>query len=196
MPQPYSQACENNKVPILAELKWLFAETKLVLELGSGTGQHSVYFAPNLPHLQWHCSDISANHQGILNWHRFAPSANLRGPYQLDVNQSQWPLAQFDGAFSANTAHIMAWEEVALMFAGVGRGLTVGGRFCLYGPFNYHGRFSSESNAAFDAHLRQQSSHMGIRDIAAIAELAQQAQLHLQQDIPMPANNRLLVFER
>ncbi|WP_298444519.1 DUF938 domain-containing protein [uncultured Ferrimonas sp.] len=196
MSAPFSQACDNNKAPILAVLQRAFAKCQQVLEIGSGTGQHSVHFAANMPHLQWHCSDRAVNHGGIIAWHQRYPAANLHPPLVLDVNQPQWPLAGFDAAFSANTCHIMAWAEVEQMFAGVARQMATHGVFCLYGPFNYGGEFTSASNADFDQHLRQQAPHMGIRAIEAVVALAERAGFELIDDVAMPANNRLLVFER
>ncbi|QIZ76887.1 DUF938 domain-containing protein [Ferrimonas lipolytica] len=193
---PFSQACENNKAPIFERLQQHFAASQRVLEIGSGTGQHSVYFAPRLPHLQWHCSDRNDNHEGINAWHRQLPAANLHQPVSLDVNDQLWPLTGFDAAFSANTIHIMSWPEVELMFQGVSRNMASSGRFCYYGPFNYGGQFTSASNQAFDQHLRRTATHMGIRDIEAVIDLAQQNGFQLCNDDAMPANNRLLLFQR
>ena len=46
-----SEACERNKGPILAVLREELAASRRVLEVGSGTGQHAVYFAAGLPQL-------------------------------------------------------------------------------------------------------------------------------------------------
>ncbi|MDB2387062.1 class I SAM-dependent methyltransferase [Shewanella sp.] len=196
---PYSQSCENNKAAIATTLVLCFKHASHVLEIGSGTGQHAVYFAKLLPHLIWQTSDQRAYHDGINAWITQAPSDNLRRPLTLDV-QHPWPIdhenAAIDAIFSANTLHIMSAEMVEQFFIGVGLHLCHDGDLCLYGPFNYQGQYSSESNADFDRWLASQYSHSAIRDIEWITALANAQQLKLIQDISMPANNRLLHFKK
>jgi hypothetical protein len=186
--KPFSEASERNRQPILAILQRVFADRKRVLEIGSGTGQHAAYFARGLPHLVWQASDVAANLPGIRQWISQPP------PIELDVDK-QWPALDFDAVFSANTCHIMSWPQVARMFEGIG---TIGSlkTFCLYGPFNYGGKYTSESNARFDAMLRGNDPASGLRDFEKIRALAERTGLTLEQDDAMPANNRLLVFRR
>lgn len=191
MEKPFSQACENNGTAILEILKNAFSERRQVLEIGSGTGQHAVHFATHLSHLQWQTSDLAANHAGILMWIEDVGPANVHPPLELDVADSEWP-GGFDAVFTANTTHIMPWSAVVEMFAGIGSGLPDGGVFCQYGPFNYGGRFTSESNAGFDRWLKDIDPGRGIRDFEAIEKLASRAGLQLVFDHEMPANNRLL----
>lgn len=185
--KPFSEASERNREPILAILKRVFKDRKRVLEIGSGTGQHAAYFAPELPHLVWQASDVAENLPGIREW------VSHPAPIELDVDKD-WPVLSVDAVFSANTCHIMSWPQVERMFAGVGRLLSAGGVFALYGPFNYHGKHTSESNARFDAMLRRNDPASGLRDFEQIRSLAQTAGLSLQEDNAMPANNRLLVW--
>jgi len=194
--KPYSESCDQNREPILAVIGPLLQDARSLLEIGSGTGQHAVYFARALPHLVWHTSDCLEYHPGIRLWLEEAALANTRPPLQLDVARSDWPELEVDAVFSANTAHIMHWHEVAAMFAGVGRLLPTGGRFLLYGPFNYHGRFTSDSNARFDQWLKARDPGMGVRDFEALSQLAEEAGLQLRQDFEMPANNRILYWQR
>lgn len=197
---PFSQACENNQGPILQVLETAFQQRQHVLEIGSGTGQHSVYFAPRLPHLIWQTSDLPENHAGIQAWHAAHGSPNLREPLVFDLSDSPWPADAsqpgFDAVFTSNTCHIVAWALVQRMFALVGQHLPEGGVFAIYGPFNYSGQFTSESNRAFDAWLRQRDAASGIRDFEAITALAQEHGMDLQLDQAMPANNRTLVFRK
>jgi cyclopropane fatty-acyl-phospholipid synthase-like methyltransferase len=192
--KPYAESCEQNKQVILDVLLKEFAKTRHVLEIGSGTGQHAVFFARALPHLLWQPSDLGENHPGIDAWIGDAGLNNIRAPLTLDVKNDRWPSMEFDGVFSANTAHIMGWSEVETMFAGIGEVLLPGGRFCLYGPFNYHGQFTSASNANFDMWLKSRNPKSGVRDIAELDTLAKKARLELIEDYEMPANNRIIVW--
>ena len=194
--KPFSESCEQNREPILAVLQQHLGEARRLLEIGSGTGQHAVYFAPCFPRLHWMTSDVPANHPGIRAWLDEAKLENVSGPLSLDVNRPDWPLHSCDAVFSANTVHIMAWPAVRNMFAGIGRVLESGGVFCLYGPFNYGGSYTSDSNQRFDTWLRARDPASGIRDFEAIMELAGEAGLTLVADHAMPANNRTLVWQK
>lgn len=195
MIKPFSQACENNKGPILEVLKTVFNKTKSVLEVGSGTGQHSVFFAEQLPHLQWYTSDRRINHEGINLWHKEANLTNLHGPLELDLNYA-WPVNNVDAIYTANTFHIVSWQLVEQFFKGVSTHLVSQGVVCIYGPFKYQGQFTSASNEEFDRFLTQRDPFSGIRDFEAIEQLARHAGLTLISDTAMPANNQLLVFKR
>ena len=194
--KPYSESCEQNREPILAVLRVAFADRHRALEIGSGTGQHAVYFAPELPHLVWQTADVRAHHPGIHAWLNEAALPNVLPPLELDVNQSPWPSGSYDAVFSANTLHIMGWPEVERFFAGVGALLEPGGVLVVYGPFNYNGQFTSESNARFDVWLKARDPASGVRDFEAVDALARAQGLVLQHDIAMPANNRSLVWQR
>ena len=194
--KPFSAACENNKGPILAVLRRYLTAPATVLEIGSGTGQHSVHFGAALPQVTWQTSDLPANHAGICAWLNEAGLPNVLPPLTLDVASSSWEIGPVDAVFSANTAHIMHWPVVVAMLAGVGRLLPADGLFMLYGPFNYDGRHTSESNARFDLSLRMNDPGMGIRDFEAVRDELARAGLALEADHEMPANNRLLVFRR
>lgn len=196
MMKPYSESCERNQAPILAQLQMLFAGRRHVLEIASGTGQHAVYFGRALPHLSWQTSDLPANHAGIRAWLAEAQLPNVLPPLALDVNEAVWPVTAVDAVFNANTVHIVSWPAVQRMFAGIGRVLEPGGVLCLYGPFNYGGAYTSASNADFDAWLKARDPHSGIRDFEAVCELAAAQGLSLLQDIAMPSNNRLLAWRK
>ncbi len=159
-----------------------------MLEIGSGTGQHAAYFAPELPHLTWQPSDVAEHLPGIRGGGESSRSNSM--------SKRPWPRVDVDAVFSANTAHILSWPQVERMFEGVGRLLPPGGLFALYGPFHYGGRPSSESNARFDAMLRARDPASGVRNFEDLQALAQRCGLALAEDNPMPANNRLLVWIR
>ncbi|PNK60108.1 DUF938 domain-containing protein [Psychrobacter sp. FDAARGOS_221] len=202
---PFSQACENNKDPILQVLQQELRGYSHVLEVGSGTGQHSVYFAPRLPHLQWQTSDVVNNHRVIEVWQDRHPAPNLHAPLTFDLNSDDIPLpvsakadsetnSPYDAVFTANTLHIIGWLLVERLFELVGEALPAKGKFIVYGPFNENGQYSSDSNRQFDSHLRQRDPNSGIRDKNDLVALAKQHQLILSQQYKMPANNEILVF--
>ena len=194
--KPFSESCEQNKQPILTVLKRYLLNVKTLLEIGSGTGQHAVFFAGHFPSLTWMASDQLNYHDGIQKWLKESALSNIRGPVLLDVNQKNWPLDKMDAIFSANTVHIMSWSSVENLFSGIGDVLIEGGVFCLYGPFNYNGKFSSESNARFDLWLKQRDPMSGVRDFEALQLLAKKAGLEFVEDIEMPANNRILIWKK
>lgn len=194
--KPFAESCEQNREPIVAVLRTLFADRRRVLEVGSGTGQHAVYFAPELPQLTWQTADVAQHHAGIRLWLDDAALPNVLPPLALDVNDAAWHTGRYDAVFSANTLHIMSWPEVEKFFAGVAQVLEPGGVLAVYGPFNYGGAYTSESNARFDAWLKSRDPASGVRDFEAVDALARAQGLVLQNDIAMPANNRTLVWRK
>jgi cyclopropane fatty-acyl-phospholipid synthase-like methyltransferase len=193
--KPYSQACEENKAPIRDVLAQHLGGARSLLEIGSGTGQHAVYFAAAFPALSWQASDVRENLPGIRQWLADAGLPNLQRPLELDVT-GPWPEARFDAIFSANSAHIMSDAQVVAMFRGVPRALAPGGLFFLYGPFNYAGAFTSESNARFDGWLKACDPLSGIKDFEHLDALAREGGMVLVRDHEMPVNNRTLVWRR
>lgn len=194
--KPFADACEQNKLPILQVIRRYFDSATNILEIGSGTGQHAVFFAENFPHAKWHCSDLTVHHSGIKQWLADYSGSNLTGPYPLDVKQDNWPAESFDGVFSANTAHIMSWPEVQHMFRGISNCLTQAGYFCLYGPFNYDDKYTSASNKQFDRFLKARDPNSGLRDLGDLTKLATSVGLTLINDHEMPVNNRTLVWQK
>lgn len=193
----------NNQQPISDVLKRVFSDRRQVLEIGSGTGQHAVYFSAALPHLHWQSSDLAVNHRGINAWLDDALQAglaNISRPLTLDVTQPEWPFSmsgvRCDALFSANSLHIMPWAAVEALFCQLNNYLPEGAIVAIYGPFNYEGCYTSASNQEFDRWLYGQSPLSAIRDFEAVNELAQAAGLELQEDNAMPANNQLLVWRK
>ena len=196
MHKPHAPSCERNRDPILAVLQPRLAEARRVLEIGSGTGQHAVHFAAAMPWLQWQCSDRGDNLPGIAMWLDDAALANTPVPLELDVAKGPWPPQTFDAVFSANTLHIMDWDDVQAFFRGVARVLAPGGVLVVYGPFNYNGAYSSDSNREFDAWLKARDPRSAIRDAEAVDALAAAVGLVLEEDLAMPANNRCRVWHK
>ena len=196
MIKPYSDACDENRKPILAVISSLFSSLSNVLEIGSGTGQHAIYFAEKMPHLTWYTSDCSANLNGINMWLAEAALLNVKPPFELDVSASKWPVMAVDAVFTANSVHIMHQPDVVNLIAGAGRLLPRGGSFVIYGPFNYHGRYTSESNARFDQWLKARDPESGVKNVEEVESLAAENGMKLVRDYEMPANNRILHFSK
>jgi len=194
--KPFAESSEQNWKPIFSVIQPLLASSDSVLEVGSGTGQHAIYFSELLPHLTWQCSDRLENHAGINMWIEDAGLNNVLPPLELDTLRSHWPDTGYDAIFSANTVHIMSWGAVEAFFAGAGKCLKSGGKLLLYGPFNYHGKYTSDSNARFDEWLKQRDPQSGIRDFEELDRLARQTGLELAEDYEMPVNNRLLFWKK
>ena len=196
--KPHAPSCDRNREPILAVLREHFAGSRRVLEIGSGTGQHAVHFAAAMPWLTWQTSDVAENLPGIRAWLDEANLANTPPPLVLDALQSPWPEIDADAVFTANSLHIMGVDAVEALFRGVGRVLAgaPGGTLVAYGPFNYGGAYSSDSNRDFDAWLKARDPRSGIRDFETIDVLASTEGLRLVADVAMPANNRCLVWSR
>ena len=199
----HSPACERNQAPILELLSQWLPPNAQVLEIGSGSGQHAIFFARTLAGLQWQPSDRRETLQDLAERialegrDGLAPGARIADPLELDVDQADhWPERPFDAVFSANSCHIMALASVANLMAGAARRLVPGGLLVLYGPFQDGGIHTAASNAAFDAHLRSLNPAMGLRDAKQITGWAQAHGLSAKIDQPMPAQNRTLVFQR
>ena len=194
--KPFSQSCENNKEPILQSIRTVFTQPTTVWEIGSGSGQHACHFAANLPHLEWQPTDRMENIAGIDLWRQEAGLANLKPPITLDVTDPVWPCDGIDAVFTANTLHIMSGSEVEVLFERLAVYLRAGALICIYGPFNYQGAYTSESNARFDDWLKSRDPRSGIKDFEKIMALAAAIGVGLLADHPMPANNRLLVLQK
>ncbi len=195
--KPFAQSCENNKAAILHVLEQYLEEGQRIFEIGSGTGQHAVFFANQFPKINWQPSELPNELAGIRLWSEDARHHNLLPPLELNVSHTHlWPEDQYDAFFSANTSHIMPIEDVISMFELVGKCLSAQGLFILYGPFNQHRRYTSESNHDFDVWLKGQSPHMGLREVESLETYAKQYGMKLKTIHDMPKNNKTLIFKK
>ena len=196
MNKPYSQAVDRNKGPILEVLKKYILEGHQLLEIGSGTGQHAIFFAEKFPQLVWVTSDVKENHKGIKEWLKEAKLKNIKGPEKLKVGVDDFPKKPFDYVFTANTLHIMSWKEGKTLFKLLGKRLREGSLTFFYGPFNRGGQFTSSSNEDFDKSLKASDPRSGIRNFEDIQQCMESVGFKLLKDHEMPSHNRLIVFER
>ncbi|HEX5304637.1 MAG TPA: DUF938 domain-containing protein [Dyella sp.] len=195
MERPSSPACVRNREPILAVLQPWLADRRRVLEIGSGTGEHAVHFAAAMPQLVWQTSDREEYLPGIRAWLEHAQLPNTPPTVTLDVSDC-WPQGPFDAVFTANTLHIMGWPEVQRLFAALPAICTADARLAIYGPFHERGQPTCASNAAFDAALQARDPRMGLRERAAVDDLAAAGGFKLQRVVPMPSNNLCMLYRR
>ncbi len=193
--KPFAPAAKENRNVILDVLKQEFKNKNSVLEIGSGTGQHAAYFSQHLPYLSWQASDKKEMLTGISMWINDTKASNALPPIALDVNLS-WPQQQYDAAYAANIAHIMHWNEIEALFSGLNQTLTDKAVFCLYGPFNINGNYTSESNRNFDQWLRNRDPKSCIRDKDDLDQLAVDNDFQISTQWEMPANNKILSWRR
>ena len=199
-------AFHRNHAAIWAVLeKSLRSKSGDVVEVGSGTGQHVVFFARQTPGITWWPSDLNDNHlKSIAAWIAHEQLSNVRPPLRIDLSNPQWCAEMHNGhgpgallaVFCANVIHIAPWRVAEGLIAGAARYLRPDGRLCLYGPFKRDGKHTALSNAVFDTSLRDNNPQWGVRDIADVAALASRAGLELEKAVDMPANNFILVFKR
>lgn len=191
-----SPAVARNKTPILEVLKLYVTKDERVLEVGSGTGEHAIFFAKHLPQSFWHTSDVKENHKDIIDHLEQEKLNNVDGPAVLKIGVDDFPKKTFQYVFTANTLHIMSWKECKTLFKLLGKRLREGSLTFFYGPFNYNNEYTSEGNQRFDASLKGQNSACGIRNFEDVCANMTKAGFKLLKDHEMPANNRVLVFER
>lgn len=197
MTKPFSEACERNSGPILQVLQQIVTtQDHRLLEVGSGTGQHAVFLAPNFPWMEWHPTDLSENIPGMNLWFDEAKISTIQKPVRLDVSKDDFPKVKFDVVFTANTLHIMSWKTCKSFFKLLGNRLREGSRAAFYGPFKYDGKHTSESNDKFDQWLKARDPESGVRSYEDVLKAMEKHGFQIIEDFEMPANNRTLVFQR
>ena len=193
--KPYAESCEQNRQPIGQILQRYVEGRQSLLEIGSGTGQHAVYFATQYPWLNWQTSDLAEYHPGIQAWINDSKLSNVLAPIELDVS-GDWPGQEYDLIFSANTLHIMSASEVEQLFRRCPACMQTDAALLIYGPFNYANQYTSDSNARFDQWLKQRDPASGIKNFEWLQDIATTSGLECVADYPMPANNRILVWQK
>jgi len=188
----YAPSCDRNKHYILELLKEVLPRSGVVLETGSGTGQHTAFFASALPALEWQPTDLEENISSIKSWCKETGGGNIRSPEVLDLRSPEWPVSKVDALISINTIHIVSWPLVENLFRGAGKVVTTGGVMYCYGPYRYRDKPLEPSNIEFDVWLKQRDPESGIRQFEDVNRLAQANGFVLQGDRAMPANNRSL----
>lgn len=192
----FSEACERNREPIGAELQRILADEDVVWEIGSGTGQHAVYFGAQFPNIVWQPSDRRENHGSIEAWLDEAALPNVRSVVAFDLFDEATPVDEADVVYCANTIHIAPWEATRHLFRHAANALKPGGHIITYGPYRYASRPLEPSNERFDEWLKSVDPTRGIRLFEDVDAHAQHYGFELVEDIAMPSNNRLLRWVR
>jgi len=192
----FSPSCERNQAALLAELTAIFSTKQYILEIGSFSGQHAIHFSENIPNINWQPSDVEEHLPALVQNLAEASLENCQKPIVLNVTESHhWPTAQYEAIFTANTLHIMSWQDVQKLFDNINKVCKKGTLLCIYGPFKYQGKFTSVSNADFQSWLQNRDLNSGIRDFEKVNELAVEQGFTFVSDINMPANNQLLTWQ-
>ena len=194
--QSFSEAAEKNKNYILLVLQeWLPTHAR-VLEIGSGSGQHALHMAGQMKSITWQPTERPEGMPDLTKNLSDYGSSNILKPLMLDLSSERWPNVDTNCVYSANVMHIVKENLGENLIRRVGDNLVEGGLLILYGPYKYGGDFTTQSNADFDAWLKERNPHSGIRDFEWVNDLADQHGLSLQADLSMPANNQILIFHR
>lgn len=196
MTKTSSPSAERNKEPILNVLKQELASEQLVLEIGSGTGQHACHFANALPHIQWQPTELAENIPTINSWLDEQELSNVLPPIVLDINHHPWPVKKADACFTCNTFHIVGEQSVLSTLKGCSEVLGNKGKLIVYGPFRINGKHTSASNEDFNGWLREQDPKSGILDLNELDKVAISHEFKPCRKIVMPANNYMIVWER
>jgi len=192
-----SPSAARNRDPILAVLQRVLPTAGLVLELGSGTGEHAVHFARHLSALRWQPSEADpVAMASITDWVAHSALPNGLPPLRFDLAASPWPLAAADAIVAINVLHYSPWETTPALFAGAAEVLPAGGVVYCYGPYRRGGAHTAPSNADFDGWLRSVDARFAVRDLEAVEAEAQRRGFRLEEVVDMPANNFSLVFRR
>jgi SAM-dependent methyltransferase len=193
-------AAARNAMPILKVLKELLPEKCSVLEIGSGTGQHSVIFSEGINCLKWIPSDIDAsNFESITEWAQTAANNILSSPRLIDASQPDWCLTSQDNIdviVSINVIHISPWSVTKGILKGAQKFLPKGGFLYFYGPFIQNNVPTAAGNIAFDNSLRERHEDWGLRNLNEVEKLANKHALKLDRIVKMPSNNLSVIFTK
>lgn len=190
-------ATARNRDPILDVLRTALPARGHVLEIASGTGEHVAHFAAALTDLTWQPSDPDAGHRKSTDaWARRAGLANVSPALHVDVRAESWPVDQADAILCINMIHIAPWEATIGLFRGAAALLASGQALILYGPYMFDGQHTAPSNERFDHSLRSRDPSWGVRDLSRVEQVASVHAFDLIDQVPMPANNWTVVFQK
>jgi hypothetical protein len=193
----YAPATLRNRDFILDVLRDVLPMTGVILEIASGSGEHVVHFARNFPALVFQPSDPESDALlSVAAWVKATRVTNVRAPIALDALHSVWPIASADGIICINMVHISPWDATVGLIRGAAAILPPGSPFYLYGPYKRKGFTTAPSNQAFDRNLRDRDPTWGLRDLEAVAAIAQSVGFSIPAVTEMPANNLTVVFRR
>ena len=167
-----------------------------VLGIGSGSGEHGVFFQKRFPEIIWQTSDPDLLHRkSIISWIAHEElNKKMPQPLELNVENTPWEIPlklahSMQGIVSINMIHVAKWNCTISLFKGAGELLKRGQFLVLYGPFKIGNKHISRSNYLFDNSLKIQNDCWGIRNLEEVSNEAKKAGFSQEDIIRMPANN-------
>ena len=158
----YAPATLRNRDVILDVLRSVLPTTSVVLEVASGSGEHIVHFAQNLPGLTFQPSDPSLEALlSISAWVKATRVTNVRPPVILDASEAPWPITSADAIVCINMVHIASWRATGGLVSGAAEILPDRSPLYLYGPYKRGGVHTAASNEEFDRSLRDRDPNWG-----------------------------------
>lgn len=205
-------AGERNKDPILEVLKKYIdpnARSSL-LEISSGVGLHSSYYAGLFPNTTFQPSEYEREMFSSINaYKKHLQVTNVLEPIFIDIskNLDDWSSEfqdkkfsdcqnSFDYMMNINMLHISPFVCAEGLFANSSKLLKKDGILFTYGPYAVDGVLEPESNISFNQSLRSRDSSWGIRDIADLKKLAAKNAMELLATHNLPSNNKCLVWKK
>lgn len=196
-PRLHSPAVARNRDAILEVLRGILPTRGLVLEIGSGTGEHAVHFASALPRLTFQPSDIDPNARASIDaWTARRRLPNVRPAVAVDAARPPRPVCWADAILCIDMLHVAPWVATEGLFYQAYDLLQPGGALYLYGSFLREGVETARRNLAFDARLRAQNPEWGLRDLAAITAAAGANDFSEPDIVEMPGDKLSVTFRR
>lgn len=189
------EVCQRNEGPIAQVLEGLIADhlegpkAPLVLEVGSGTGQHAVAFGRRFPKVQWQPTNRPGQLESIAAWQKDAQLSNVRPPQAFELFDDEPPIKRADMLMAINVIHIAPFEATERLFNHGAKLLDPGGIVFLYGPYRYEERPLEPSNQRFDEMLKDRDAASGIRLFEDVDKVAAAAGFRHGGTQRLPANN-------
>ena len=196
-------ATQRNRESIGDVLTRVIRKNDLILEIGSGSGEHGVFFQKRFPEIIWQTSDPDSVHRkSISSWIEYEElNKRMPQPLVLDVQKIPWEipskLANFlKGIVSINMIHVAEWKCTELLFMESGKLLNKGQFLILYGPFKIGNKHISQSNYFFDNSLKIKNNLWGVRNLEEVSEEGKKNGFLQEDIIKMPANNLSIIYRK
>jgi hypothetical protein len=196
-------ATQRNKVGIENVLSKIIKNNGAILEIGSGSGEHGVFFQKCFPEIIWQTSDPELVHRkSISSWIEHEElNEKMPQPLVLEVEEIPWQIPHklsvcLQGIVSINMIHVAQWPCTSALFRESGKLLNLGQFLILYGPFKVGNKHTSQSNYLFDNSLKMQNEFWGIRNLEDVSDEAKKNGFFQEKIIKMQANNFSIIYRK